>query len=42
METQIAQLLRIGSKAHNGSGKLVQRIMQDNDLMVGLKKNMKL
>ena len=36
MKTQIAQLLRMGSKAHNNKGKLVQRKMQDKDLMVGL------
>ena len=38
MEAKIAQLLRIGSKAHNRSGKLVLRKMQDKDLIVGLQK----
>ena len=38
METQIAQLLGIVSKAHNSSGKLDQRKKLDKDLMVGLQK----
>ena len=39
METQIAQLLRIVSKAHNSSEKLDQRKKLDKDLMVGLQEH---